>query len=90
MCPYFLLPRNVAMRSQLAIARIGSTMLLAAATVVFGGCHDGPTAVLSSPADRVARTLMCVQSVADGAVPLVQPLDSQGGCPVGFDVKIWY
>ena len=53
-------------------------------------CHDAPNALMTGPDDRPRQTLMCVQATPEGGAPVVQPLDANGGCPDGFDVKIWY
>ncbi len=58
-------------------------------TALVSACQTAPTEASADEAiRRPAKTLMCVRATADSTA--VTPPDANGGCPLGFDMKVWY
>lgn len=60
-----------------------------ALTLLVSACRTAPTEVSADEAiRRPAKSLMCAKVTADSTA--VTPPDVNGGCPLGFDMKVWY
>ncbi|MBY0491452.1 MAG: hypothetical protein K2R93_16570 [Gemmatimonadaceae bacterium] len=70
--------------------RLAKLFIVGIATVNLAGCSDAAGIVVGPDIPAPKRTLMCVRESETGGAPEVQSPNAQGGCPDGFDLKVWY
>lgn len=70
---------------------ISAKRVIAGMTIAtLGACRDLPETLTAPEISSPRQSLMCVRQSADGGAPEVVAPNAQGGCPAGFDIKVWY